>query len=155
MPVEMVLHFQQQWKAAVPLDYERVCDSRQRAGGELHVDYRTAHANHDSVGLSVCTGLLRHGDRSSQDCSGGLTVRTGRGDSRTTRSATLPSSRRLTPVRPCVAITTESAPARSISRRIAAAGSPTWVRTSNLTLPWRCSRASSASLSRASTSINE
>src|SRR5208337_3484809 len=53
-----------------------------------------------------------------------LTVSTGRGDSRTTRSATLPRKKWPTPVRPCVAITIESAPTSSRTWIAIRAGSP-------------------------------
>src|ERR1700722_8412508 len=51
-------------------------------------------------------------------------VRTGTGDDRTTFSATLPRSMRLTPRRPCVPITMRSAFSRPAASRISTAGEP-------------------------------
>ena len=51
------------------------------------------------------------GSGSTNSCSGCLTVSTGQGAVRTTRSATLPITRCATAPRPCVPITSRSVPA--------------------------------------------
>ena len=55
----------------------------------------------------------------------GRMVRTGRVDSRTTSSVTLPSFSYFSPVRPCVAITTRSTSSSSCSLMMTGAGLPT------------------------------